>query len=454
MIVSWSIALTLGLAPAAPESPSAPTEDAAPESSTAAQDPAPADETPAAEPTEAEAPSDTTATTEEPPAEASPPAETEQPPETAETTEVASAEATVSTAEPEPDPETSDVADDDDAWSDEPGEDDDGGKKKKGKKKNKLSFKIAGRVMAGWETDNKRPSEEQTATAGWANEFFLRQARVKLGIDYAKIFRLRMSIELADALKNFNVDRISYLRNGYAEARFHKTARLRFGYFKRPFSRLELRSPTDLPFRGRGLANDRIIEDRNYGDRSVGGMLHGKIDAARLRYAVGVFAPARSTEGVDAVARLTAKPWKWLSIGAGGLYKRVENGTGDKVDVGAAGADFRVKYKGFQFLGDFIMGRDYLVPGEPWSLGIVGYTTYDIDLPKKFTLQPVVLAEWTDIDIGVSQNDAVRAVAGVNLLWRKRFRIMPQAEFIRPMGVIGNPFVEKDTYYVMLAISL
>ena len=446
MIVSWSIALTLGLAPAAPETSSAPASETTTESAT---EPASPDAEPAPEAAE---PSDDTEP--DPPLEPEEPAPAEPPAPTP----LENPSPTPTPPDPSPKDEDADgvsveFGGDDSSWSDEPGEDDeDEGKKKKKKKKTTISLR--GRVMAGWEIDHKRPSEEQTATPGLGNEFFLRQARVKLGIDYKKIFRIRASIELADALKNFNVDRISYLRNGYAEARFHKAARLRFGHFKRPFSRLELRSPTDLPFRGRGLANDRIIEDRNYGDRSVGGMLHGKIDPARLRYAVGVFAPAHRTEGVDAVARLTAKPWKWLSIGAGGLYKRVENGTGDKVDVGAAGADFRVSYKGFQFLSDFIMGRDYLVPGEPWSLGIVGYTSYDVDLPKKFILQPVVLAEWTDIDIGVSQNDAVRAVAGVNVIWRKRFRIMPQAEFIRPMGVIGNPFVEKDTYYIMLAISL
>ncbi|MEM9461044.1 MAG: porin [Myxococcota bacterium] len=348
---------------------------------------------------------------------------------------------------------------DDQDYKDEDEDDSDGkdknGKDKNGKdKKGKGSFAVRGRLMAGWKLDNRRPSPEQDATPGVEHELFLQQARVKLDVDYTKRFRLRASIELSDALDAPRIDRVPFLRNGYADVRFHNAARLRVGNFKRPFSRLELRSTGRLPFRGRGLTNDRLLEDRNYGDRSVGGMLHGKIPAARLRYAAGVFVPALRTQGIDVVGRVRADPWEWLSVGGGGVYKRVENGVGEKVDVGGVGADLRVKIKGFYILGDLVAARDYLVPGEPWSLGVVGYATYDIDLPKKLVLQPVLFGEWSDIDLSVSQNDAVRVVAGFNLIWRKRFRVMPQARFVRPQGVTGNPWVDRETYYVMLSLQI
>jgi len=291
-------------------------------------------------------------------------------------------------------------------------------------------------------------------TEDFDHKFFLQQARLKFRVDYTKFFAIKASVELSDALKSPNFDRVSYLRNGYAYLRFHDAARLQLGYFKRPFSRLELRSPGRLPFRGRGLANDRIIEGRNYGDRSVGGMIWGKIRPARMRYYLGTFAPALRTKGVDVVGRLRADPFKWGSVGVSGVYKRVENGIGENVDVGAAGVDLRFKYKGFFLLTDFVLGQDYLVEGEPWSLGIVGYARYDIDLPKKLVLQPLVLAEWADTNISVSENDAMRIVGGINLLWRKRFRVMPQAEFIRPFGVTDNPWNNKDTYYVMFSLEL
>ncbi|MCX4245307.1 porin [Paraliomyxa miuraensis] len=318
-------------------------------------------------------------------------------------------------------------------------------------KSDDLSWSIGGRIMGGWEVERERPVDEPAQTK---QEPFLRQARVKLRVDYKKRFKIRTSFDLADALDAPNFDRVSYLRNAYGLVRFHDAARLQFGYFKRPFSRLELRGPGDLPVRGRGLANGRIIEDRNYGDRSVGTMLWGRIAPARLSWYAGAFAPALRTKGIDVVGRLAADPWPWLSIGANGSYKRVENGIGEMVDVGSFGADFRVKWKGLYVLGDLVMGQDYLIPGEPFMLGLVGYASYDVDLPKKLILQPVALAEWVDSNIEVSQNDAIRSVLGVNLIWRKRFRVMPQVELIRPRGVIDNPWTDQETYYVMLSLDL
>ncbi|MCA9653359.1 MAG: hypothetical protein KC501_25820 [Myxococcales bacterium] len=321
-------------------------------------------------------------------------------------------------------------------------------------KEKKLQWSLGARLMTGWEAKYRRPLPETGEAPGWEHEFFLQQARVKFRIDYTKRFAIRASVELADALKSPDFDRVSYLRNGYARIRFHDAARLHLGYFKRPFSRLELRSPGDLPFRGRGLANGRIIEDRNYGDRSVGAMLWGRIRPARLTYYLGTFAPALRTQGVDLIGRVQADPWKWISLGASGGFKRVVNGIGESVNVGSANADFRVKIAGLYLLGDLVLGQDYLVPEEPWSLGLVGYALYDVDLPKKLVLQPMALVEWADANIEVSQNDAIRSVFGVNLVWRKRFRVMPQVELVRPRGVIDNPWTNKDTYYVMLSLEI
>ena len=83
--------------------------------------------------------------------------------------------------------------------------------------------------------------------------------------------------------------------------------------------------------------------------------------------------------------------------------------------------------------------------------------SYDIDLPKGFTLQTVMLGEWTDADTGVLQSEAMRLIVGTNVLWKKdRIRVMPQAEFIRPLGKVSalNPWVERDTYYVFLAVEI
>ncbi|MEX1368257.1 MAG: hypothetical protein AB1Z98_34320 [Nannocystaceae bacterium] len=125
-----------------------------------------------------------------------------------------------------------------------------------------------------------------------------------------------------------------------------------------------------------------------------------------------------------------------------------------KVNVASAGADFKLDLGDSSLLGDVVAGQDHRAIGAPWALGLVGYAQYDIDLPRTLVLQPVVLTEWADANTQVSDNDAIRSVFGVNLLWRKRFRVMPQVELVRPRGVIDNPWEHRDTYYVMLSLEL
>lgn len=323
----------------------------------------------------------------------------------------------------------------------------------KNKSKSRGPVEFGGRVMAGWEYDDKRPTPA-LGMPSTDKEFFLRQARLSAGIFHKDVFRLKFGLELADAFDGPANTGVRYLRNAYANARVNDALQFRVGHFKRPFSRLELRGPGDLPVRGRGLTNGRLLEDRNYGDRSVGGMVWGKIKTTGLRWYAGAFAADSRKNGVDAIGRLQFRATPWLSVGASGGYKRIENGLGDPVQVGSANFDFRIKVAGLYLLADFVAGQDYLVLGEPWAVGTVAYASYDIPVARRLVLQPALLGEWSDANIEFAENDAIRAVAGVNLIWRKRYRLMPQADFRRRRGETGTPWIDRDTYYLMVSLEI
>jgi hypothetical protein len=333
---------------------------------------------------------------------------------------------------------------------------------KRSKKSKKQKVKVTARVMAGWEYENERPTAEQGGDEDSDQSFFLRQARVRVDAKINDRLRAVVSGDLADALDA----RESYvfIRTVHANLRVHDAFQIRAGFFKRPISRLELRDSQKIPFRDRGLANARILEERQWGDRSAGVRLWGKVRRARLRWYVAVMNPdTRGTgqlqlEGVDALGRLVYAPWDWLSLGINGGYKRTERADGTKTDVGAMGGDVRVRAKGFYLSAEAIAGQDHQLADheDPFAVGVLGYASYDVDLPKKFVLQPVVFGEWVDADTRYTQSEAVRVVAGLNLLWSKYLRVLPQVELIRPMGPVGEgtPWVESETYYLMLSVHM
>jgi hypothetical protein len=62
------------------------------------------------------------------------------------------------------------------------------------------------------------------------------------------------------------------------------------------------------------------------------------------------------------------------------------------------------------------------------------------------------------------KTEAFRAVFGINLLWSKYVRIMPQVELIRPIDVTSgdwddpitrpvNRWEARETYYLLIALQ-
>ena len=357
--------------------------------------------------------------------------------------------------QPEPEPEVAAEADPTTAGvrvADEPGEADEK-EADETKGKPKVEFELAGRVMAGFEVENKKPAGGQPGADELEQGFFLQQARFNAKLRYQKVLRLKLSIDLADA---FRANRsVKYLRDAFGEARIHPMFRIKAGYFKRPFSRLELRGVSKIPFRGRGLFNDYFIEDREWGDRAIGAMLYGK--GEHLDWYLGAFRPGFSREGVDTHARLVWSIAEWVAVGANGAYKQVTNDFDERADVFAGGGDLRFKHEGLYVSVESNAAQSWLAQSDrPWGVNVLGYVSYRFDLGEKIGLQPVIFAEWVDHDVARRQSEALRFVGGLNVLYTKHLRIMPQAEIVQPLAEVGpyNPWVAGQAYSLMLSFQM
>src|SRR5688500_12609668 len=160
-------------------------------------------------------------------------------------------------------------------------------------------FVWQGRVMTGFELDKSRPSDEQNGERVTDYGFFLDQARLSLEAEWDDL-SIDVSGDLADAIRpktsSAAFNKPPYLRNAYLNYRVHKAFRIRAGRFKRPMSALELTSSGDLPFRGRGLTNELILEDGQWGDRALGLMLYGRLPG-KLRWHVSATNPSWAPDG-------------------------------------------------------------------------------------------------------------------------------------------------------------
>lgn len=300
-------------------------------------------------------------------------------------------------------------------------------------------FKLRGRVMAGFQWRDRRPENGQAGGSGTSYGFTLRQARLRGEVRPNKRLRVVISADFADSLDPTDFDPPPYLRNAYLHFAIEKRwLELRVGRFKRAYSRIELRSVSQLAFVGRGLSNDLIVERGQWGDRAVGAMLRGRVEDLGLRWWLSATNPEwrvnNEPDGLDLLARVQWDAIDWLSVGAGGGSKWTDSGTGARVNVLAGGVDARLRVADLEVMTELLAGQQARVAGEPLSVGVVATANYRLRLSKNVRLQPTLFGEWTDADIEFSGDDAVRAVLGLNVLWKKSFRVMPQVELIRPLG--------------------
>ncbi|MEE9382232.1 MAG: porin [Nannocystaceae bacterium] len=312
--------------------------------------------------------------------------------------------------------------------------------------------------MTGWAVRNRHPADAQTGREGLRHGFFLRQARLNARLQFNRRLRAKISVDLADALGS--PERVAFLRDAWANIKIRRAFQIRAGRLKRPFSRLERRGSSKLPFHGRGLFNALAIEQLAWGDRTVGVMLWGDVKTANLRWQAMASNPGPGSEGVDAIARIEYEPTNWLSLGANGGYKNLENAAQDRLSVFAGGGDLRLRVGDLYAAAEFDAAQDWTYDPQqreaPWTLGAVGYVNYNFHVSESTTLQPIVVAEWADSDTSFLQSESLRVVLGFNLLWTDNLRVMPQIELVRPLGTVSeySRWVQEETYSLLLSLQM
>ena len=317
---------------------------------------------------------------------------------------------------------------------------------------------LGGRVITGWARTREAPQPAQEMGEDTVDKgFVLDQARFKASV--------RLNPQLRAAL-SFDLDAVR-MRNAYLNLKLHSAFQLKLGRFKRPFSRLENASIGKLPIRGRGLFNDALIEDANWGDRALGLMLWGKHKRPRLRWYLGIMHPVplqSPSQGIDVLARVTYKPVKAFGVGLNGGYKYIKPLVGDRQHLSAVGVDAEVKASGLRLLLEGNLAQNPNPPPvmaaqrepNPFALGVLALASYELPLSESVALQPAIFAEWLDTDLDFSQDEAARLVLGVNLLaWDGMLRLMPQVELVRPLGEVGpRSRVASETVALMVTGEL
>jgi len=323
-------------------------------------------------------------------------------------------------------------------------------------------LEFTARLMTGFEIDHRHPESGQAAPG--ENElvygFFLDQARVGVRAFPVKRIELRLSVEL----------RRPGLRNAYANVRIERWAQLRVGRFKRPFSRIELRSKGKLPFRDRGIFNKELIEDSNWGDRALGAMFWGELKPAGLTYNLALMHPLSDPtdfsfdQGVDVVGRVEYKPIRLVAVAVNAAHKVLDSEHSAAVHTNAFGGDVRLRTDQLEIVAEFDMAQNSNPPDTlverpdaeaPYAMGAMGYLAYEIPFTKSWSLQPVVVGEYVDTDLEFAEDETFRSVFGLNVLWRDIVRLMPQVELVQPLGKVSSRSqVARETYYLLVSVAV
>jgi hypothetical protein len=344
-------------------------------------------------------------------------------------------------------------------------------KKKEEKKKEKEKsgkeplVEIRGRIHALWEMAHFEdyPLEGQE---DYDNSFTLRRTQLKLV--WRPTYWLMGVMELGTE-QRMELG-ASLLRDVYIHLSPLRFIELRVGQFKKPFSRLEMRSPGKATIIEKGDGNRIIIDELMYGERDLGIQLSGRlIRSINLDYAVGVFngsGPVITDEGnsKDLVGRLEIRPVKALSFGVNGSLKFFDDDRG--TDKGwAAGADARVRIKGFRLHLEGLAAEDHLFESRGYQMdeprliidlvGIVSYRHF-FPISWRLAVEPVFKFEKLDPDIEIADDHVFIYGPGFNTYFGQYFRLMIHGE-LRRAGRNTNfddYLADRETLMVQLCFDI
>jgi len=342
-------------------------------------------------------------------------------------------------------------------------------------KSRKPKLKVGARLHALWVWTDA--AEKAT------NEFSIDMARVSFRWQQFDLVQAKLQADLDQLFGSPSMK--SLLRDAWVQVAPFRWLRFRLGQFKRPFSRLELRSRGKLATVRRGLANGFLVEELGFGDRDLGLQLDGRVGSKDrgIRYAAGIFngsgknADEHGLSGTkDVVARFAGTPVKWLSLGASGSLKFFDRDFDAykyyPESAWMAGADLLVKHSGFRFMTEGMVGRNYgscfyaeypetcrlLNHGEedPLSWSLVVLMSYKFDLCRKWKLklQPVLKGELFEPETDLADGKVRSFSVGTNLFITKYARLMIHGEFIFAGDGIRKWFPSENRMLVQLAFDI
>jgi hypothetical protein len=335
------------------------------------------------------------------------------------------------------------------------------------KKKKRKKVRVKARIHVRWGLDHE---PDKTGDDEVTNEFSIRRARFKLKWEPEPWLMAVLQVGGFHRLGNFR----KLLRDAYIHFSPLQYLEVRAGLFKKPFSRLALRSSGKLRVAERGEENELILDDLKYGGRDLGVQISGRlVESVKLDYELGFFNGTNVLDDVnrengdekDVVARLTVRPTKWLDIGANSSIKFFSSIEDQEKWAWSAGADAVMKIGGFRFHVEGIAAEDYratnpLVPAEetrrPLILSGIGILSYRHDFTGNFKLavEPVFMMEVLEPDIKITEDEVLVYSPGFNSYFGKYLRLMVHGAFRRPFRNSRESFPRSDTLIVQLCFDI
>jgi hypothetical protein len=327
------------------------------------------------------------------------------------------------------------------------------------------TLEIGARLHAGWGLEHDAESDD------YDNEFYIKRARVQFEWVPVKWLKAVIELEASEAIEG------SLLRDAFVRVSPMRQLELQVGQFKKPFSGLELLSPSKRKLIDRGPGNGLVVEDLMYGDRDLGVQVSGRlVKSIKLDYAVGAFNgsgpnlgdPGRSK---DLAARLELRPVKPLELAANGSFKffaDLERQPGKPSRAWAAGLDARLTLGGFRLYVEGLVGQNHAAyisaaPGSEITadnppeflnaLGVISYK-HEFDVSWGFAIEPAFKAELLEPSTVFVDDHVLAFTPGLNTYFGEHFRLMINGEFIRSARSSQAAYPDQDVLMVLACVDI
>ncbi|RKI40683.1 hypothetical protein D7X55_39670, partial [Corallococcus sp. AB049A] len=195
-----------------------------------------------------------------------------------------------------------------------------------------------------------------------------------LGIESARV-GVAASLSNVDAEVSADLASKTILKDAFVRlADDDKRLRLYAGRFKSPFLQRSQESAWRLPIQERGLVEDYLTDTNNLGGRRLGFMGELRLKQAwGFKLSAGLFQGSEDATGKrlseDGSARLSIRPFKFLTLGTSTYLTQVIDGTKQY----ATAADAELSLGGLSLTGEAAMGRLALGPFQ--SQSVLAYWT-------------------------------------------------------------------------------